>query len=110
LADPHQDASLESALLRHQRSAPTCEDAGLHGGERVIADKDEAGGSIPPRPTIRLLSSGNADRPLRLSRLLWISQKSTGVGSFQQPYGLLTSTFADYWAHFPDARPCGTAV
>jgi hypothetical protein len=72
--------------------------------------QDEVGGSSPPRPTIRPLSSGNADRPLRLSRLLWISQKSTGTGSFQQPHGLLTSTFADYWAHFPDARPCGTAA
>jgi hypothetical protein len=32
----------------------------LHSGKRVIADKDEVGGSSPPRPTIRPLTSGNA--------------------------------------------------
>jgi hypothetical protein len=40
-----------SALLRPLRSRATWENAGLHGGERVIADKDEVGGSTPPRPT-----------------------------------------------------------
>jgi len=50
-----------SALLRLLRSHATCKNTGLHSGERVIADKDEVGGSTPPRPTIRSLTSGNAD-------------------------------------------------
>jgi len=49
-----------SALLRPLRSRTTCKNAALHSGKRVIADKDEVGGSSPPRPTIRPLTSGNA--------------------------------------------------
>ena len=40
-----------SALLHPRRSRATWENAGLHGGERVIADKDEVPGSTPGRPT-----------------------------------------------------------
>jgi hypothetical protein len=50
----------KSALLDPPRSRTTCENAGLHSGKPPIADKDEVGGSSPPRPTIRLLTSGNA--------------------------------------------------
>jgi hypothetical protein len=40
-----------SALLRPLRSRMTCKNAGSHSGKRVIADKDEAAGSSPARPT-----------------------------------------------------------
>jgi hypothetical protein len=69
-----------SALLRLLRSRATCKNAGLHSGEPMIADKDEGGGSTPPRPTIRPLASGNAAQPLALSRFLLISKESTGAG------------------------------
>src|SRR5829696_4360618 len=60
--------------------------------------QDEGGGSSPPRPTIRPLTSRNAAQPLELSRLLLISKESTRVGPFQQPHASLTSTFAGHWA------------
>jgi len=41
----------KTALLRPLRWRTTCENAGLHSGERVIADKDEVPGSSPGRPT-----------------------------------------------------------
>jgi hypothetical protein len=41
----------KNALLDPLRSRTTCENAGLHSGERVIADKDEVPGSSPGRPT-----------------------------------------------------------
>ena len=44
-----------------------------------VPDKDEVGGSSPPRPTIRPLTSRNAVRSPGLSRLPWISTESTGV-------------------------------
>jgi hypothetical protein len=44
----------------------------------VIADKDEVGGSSPPRPTILPLTSRNAVL-LGLSGLPWISKESRGV-------------------------------
>jgi SAM-dependent methyltransferase len=43
-----------------RRSRITRENSGPHGAHLKIADKDEAGGSSPPRPTKRPLSSGNA--------------------------------------------------
>ena len=49
-----------SALLRPRRSRTTCKNAGLHSGEPSIADKDEAAGSSPARPTKLFLTSGNA--------------------------------------------------
>src|SRR5215213_7759388 len=52
-----------------------------HRGQRS-SPEDEVGGSTPPRPTIRSLSSGNAARSLGLSRLPWFSKESTGVGPF----------------------------
>jgi hypothetical protein len=99
-----------SALLRPLRSRATCKNAGLHSGERVIADKDEVGGSSPPRPTIRPPTSRNAAQPLGLSRFQLISNQSTGVGAFEQPHDSLTSGFAGHWARFPDAGLCCTAV
>ncbi len=51
-----------SASPRPPRSCTTCENAGAHGAHPKLADKDEVGGSIPPRPTKRPLSSGNAGR------------------------------------------------
>src|SRR5215212_3102206 len=92
-----------SALLRPLRSRVTCRNAGLHSGKRVIADKDEVGGSSPPRPTIRPPTSGNAAQPLGLSRFQLISNQSTGGGAFEQPHGSLTSGFVGHWARFPDA-------
>jgi hypothetical protein len=77
---------------------------GLHSGERVIADKDEVGGSTPPRPTIRPPTSGNAAQPLGLSRFQLISNQSTGVGTFEQPHGSLTSGFAGQSGSLP-GRP-----
>ena len=76
-----------SALLRPRRSRTTCKNAGLHSGERSIADKDEVGGSSPPRPTIRPPTSGNATQPLERSQLLLISKESTRVEPFQKPHG-----------------------
>jgi hypothetical protein len=75
-----------------------------------MPDKDEVGGSSPPRPTIRPLTSGNAPQPLELSQLLLISKESTRVEPFQQPHGSLTSTFAGHWAHFRDTHLGCTAV
>jgi hypothetical protein len=49
-----------SALLRPRRSRTTCKNAGLHSGEPSIADKDEAAGSSPARPTNWPVTSGNA--------------------------------------------------
>ena len=51
-----------SALLRPRRSRTTCKNAGLHSGEPSIADKDEAAGSSPARPTTHGLSCRNARR------------------------------------------------
>jgi hypothetical protein len=51
-----------SALLGTRRSRATCENAGLHSGEPPIADKDEAAGSSPARPTTPQLTCGNARR------------------------------------------------
>ena len=50
----------KNALLRPLRSRTTCKNAGLHSGKRVIADKDEAAGSSPARPTTPELTCGNA--------------------------------------------------
>jgi hypothetical protein len=44
----------------------TCKNVGLHSGEPSIADKDEAAGSSPARPTTPGLTCGNA-RPWLLS-------------------------------------------
>jgi hypothetical protein len=40
-----------SALLHPLRSRTTCKNAGSHSGKPPIADKDEAAGSSPARPT-----------------------------------------------------------
>ena len=58
--------SRKNALLRPRRSRMTCKNAGLHSGKRVIADKDEAAGSSPARPTIPGLTCANAS-PLSLA-------------------------------------------
>jgi hypothetical protein len=80
---------------------PASDDGPRRNGRRTgiasRSDKDEVGGSSPPRPTIRPLTSGNAAQPLKLSRLLLISKESTRVGPLQQPHGSLTSTFAGHW-------------
>ena len=72
LTAPRNEAT-KNALLRPRRSATTCRNAGLHGGERVIADKDEAGGSTPPRPTLAM-TSGNAGHHV------WSSLSGTCAG------------------------------
>jgi hypothetical protein len=48
-----------SAYLWPRRSRATCRNGGPHSGYRHLADKDEAGGSSPPRPT-PFLTSANA--------------------------------------------------
>ena len=48
---PRLERVAKNALLRPLRSAATCINAGLHGGKRMIADKDEVPGSSPGRPT-----------------------------------------------------------
>jgi hypothetical protein len=59
----------------------TWENAGPHSAEPSIADKDEVGGSSPPRPTIRPLTSGNAAQSLGLSSfpLISISRPESGL-------------------------------
>jgi hypothetical protein len=42
-----------NAYLRPRRSDATCRNGGPHSGYRHLADKDEAGGSSPPRPTTK---------------------------------------------------------
>jgi hypothetical protein len=83
---------------------------GLHSGKPMIADKDEVGGSSPPRPTIRPLTSGNAARPLGHCRLPMVQQESTGVGPSTSLHSALASTLPANKAHFPDASACCTAV
>jgi hypothetical protein len=100
----------KTALLRPRRSRLTWGNAGPHSGEPSIADKDEVGGSSPPRPTIRPLTSRNAAQPLELSRLPLIINEPTGVGPYERRHGSLTSMFAGHWARFPDAHLCCTAV
>jgi hypothetical protein len=80
-----------SALLHLLRSRMTCKNAGSHSGKRVIADKDEVGGSSPPRPTIRPLSSGNAVasslcQPARMHR--WSATRSAGPAQLVRPHGV----------------------
>jgi hypothetical protein len=41
-----------NVYLGHRRSAATCRNGGPHSGYRHLADKDEAAGSSPARPTI----------------------------------------------------------
>ena len=70
-----------NALLHPLRSRATWENAGLHGGERVIADKDEVGGSSPPRPTKRPLTSRNDGRIVLGSAAADVSRVSKEVSS-----------------------------
>jgi hypothetical protein len=51
--------------LEPLRSSATCAKGGPHSGYRHLADKDEAGGSSPPRPTTPALTSPNAGPRLR---------------------------------------------
>src|SRR5215211_3444561 len=53
-----------NAYLWPLRSGATWGNGGLHSGYRHLADKDEAGGSSPPRPTTPL-TSRNAGRLVR---------------------------------------------
>jgi hypothetical protein len=99
-----------SALLDPLRSRATCENAGLHSGKRLIADKDEVGGSSPPRPTIRPVTSRNAAPPRGLSRLPIDWQSGDRSRAFEQPHSSLTNAFAGDWAHVSDARLWCTAV
>ena len=77
--------SARTSRLRTHYFAPdargaTWGNAGPHSGEPSIADKDEVGGSSPPRPTIRPLTSGNAIRCSGLScfKSSLVSMRSTG--------------------------------
>ena len=85
-----------SATLTGSRAPPGCCRVPAHRG---FSDQDEAGGSTPPRPTKRPLTSRNADpclgvHPARMYR--WSAMRAADLCSLVSPHGRLTSTFAGF--------------
>src|SRR6266508_1184100 len=86
-----QDALGERITLRrlniylwHRRFRATCKNGPAHSGSLPLADKEEGGGSSPPRPTTLALTSTNGHSQSLLDRLARVTEPISEPHSGQE--------------------------